>query len=236
MGYSAEVLDDRHATILVCEDEESIRQILRAQLTARAYYYCEATTGNEVLRAVPVLRPDAILLDLGLPDMDGIEVIKSIRLSTRIPIMVLSVRAGTSEKIAALDAGADDYLSKPWQAADLDERIRSMLFRTSFHDAVFQARDLVVDLNRRTVQIGKKEIQITATEYDLLKVLVLNAGRLLTQGWLTHELWGEMQDDESLRLLRTTISTLREKLEANSVRSRHIAVEPGVGYRLRTEP
>jgi two-component system KDP operon response regulator KdpE len=165
-------------------------------LTARAYYYCEATTGNEVLRAVPVLRPDAILLDLGLPDMDGIEVIKRIRLSTRTPIMVLSVRVGTSEKITALDVGADDYLTKPWQAADLDERIRSMLFRTSFQGPVFQARDLVVDLNRRTVQIGKKEIQITATEYDLLKVLVLNAGRLLTQGQLTHELWGEMQDDE----------------------------------------
>jgi DNA-binding response OmpR family regulator len=132
VAFSAEVLDDRHATILVCEDEESIRQIVRAQLTARAYCYCEATAGNEVLRAVPVLRPDAILLDLGLPDMDGIEVVKRIRLSTRTPMMVVSVRARTAEKIAALDA----------------------------------------------------------TEYELLEVLVLYAGRLLTQRRFSHELWG----------------------------------------------
>ena len=226
---------DRRRAILVCDDEEPIRQILRAQLTARGYFVHEASTGDEVLRVVPALRPDVIILDLGLPDVDGIEVIQRLRLSNKTPVIVLSVRAVAADKIAALDAGADDYLTKPCQPIDLDERIRAMLFRTEFQGAVFEASDLIVDLHHRTVQVDKKEIQLTATEYDLLKVLVLNAGRLLTQQRLTYELWGEKHDDKALRLLRTTIGTLREKLESDPARPRHIAMEPGVGYRLRTE-
>jgi two-component system, OmpR family, KDP operon response regulator KdpE len=234
VGQSRTLLDHRPA-ILVCDDEEPIREILRVQLTARGYFVHEASTGDEVLRAVPALRPDVVIIDLGLPDVDGTEVIQRLRLSSKTPVIVLSVRAAAAEKIAALDAGADDYLTKPCQPVDLDERIRAMLFRAKFQGAVFAVSDLIVDLHHRTVHIDKNEIQLTATEYELLKVLVLNAGRLLTQRRLTHEVWGEKHDDEALRLLRTTIGTLREKLEPDPARPRHIAMEPGVGYRLRTE-
>jgi two-component system, OmpR family, KDP operon response regulator KdpE len=235
VGHLLKPLSDPRPAILVCDDEEPIRQILRAQLTARGYFVHEASTGNEVLSAVPALRPDVIILDLGLPDADGTEVIQRLRLSSKTPVIVLSVRAVAADKIAALDAGADDYLTKPCQPVELDERIRAMLFRAKFQGAVFEVSDLVVDLHRRKVHIDQSEIQLTATEYDLLKVLVLNAGRLLTQRRLTHEVWGEKRDDEALRLLRTTIGTLREKLEPDPARPRHIAMEPGVGYRLRTE-
>jgi two-component system KDP operon response regulator KdpE len=230
-----ESLNERRPAILICDDEDPIRQVVRAQLTARGYFVHEASTGGQVLSAVPVLHPDVIILDLGLPDMDGTEVIQRLRLSSKTPVIVLSVRAVASDKIAALDAGADDYLTKPCQPAELDERIRAMLFRTKFQGEIFEDRNLIVDLHRRTVQIDENEIQLTAKEYDLLKVLVLNAGRLLTQRRLTHEAWGEKQDEEGLRLLRTTIGTLREKLEPNPAHPRHIAMEPGVGYRLRTE-
>ncbi len=233
MGDSLKHSNDRQSAILLCDDEEAIRQVLRAQLTARGYRTYEVRSGEEILRAVPLLRPEVIILDLGLPDMDGLEVIQRLRLSTTTPIIILSVHAAESDKIAALDAGADDYLTKPCRPDELDERIRAMLSRKSFQGAVFESRDLVVDLDRGTVQIGKNEIHLTATEYEVLKVLVLNAGRLLTQRRLTHEVWGKEHDDEALRLLRTTIGTLREKFGANPLRPRYIATEPGVGYRLR---
>jgi two-component system KDP operon response regulator KdpE len=233
--HSLKSLDDRRPAILVCDDEEPIRQVLRAQLTVRGYFIHEASTGEEVLKTVSTLNPDVIILDLGLPDMDGTEVLQRLRLLSKTPAIVLSVRAVASDKIAALDAGADDYLTKPCQQVDLDERIRGMLFRAKFQGAIFEARDLSVDLHRRTVQIGGNEIQLTATEYDLLQVLVLNAGRLLTQRRLTFEAWKAKGEDEGPRLLRTTIGTLRGKLERDPARPRHIVMEPGVGYRLWIE-
>lgn len=235
VGHSLKPLEDRRPAILVCDDEEPIRQVLRAQLTLRGYFIHEASTGEEVLKTVSALNPDVIVLDLGLPDMDGTEVIQRLRLLSQTPVIVLSVRAVASDKIAALDAGADDYLTKPCRPLDLDERIRGMLFRAKFQGAIFEARDLFVDLDRRTVQIAGNDIQLTATEYELLQALVLNAGRLLTQRRLTYEAWGEKHEDEGLRLLRTTIGTLRGKLERDPARPRHIAMEPGVGYRLRTD-
>lgn len=225
------------AIILLGDDEEAIRQFLCAQLTARGYSAHQARTGSEVLQAVPVLRPDVIILDLGLPDMDGIEVTRRLRRLTNTPIVILSVRAAESDKIAALDAGADDYLTKPCQPGELFERIRTALLRTILQgEPVFEAGDLTVDLSHQVVQVGRNRIQLTAAEYDLLKVLVLNAGRLLTQRRLACQVWAEMPADEALPLLRTTIGALRHKLEANPARPRHIATEPGVGFRLRTEP
>jgi len=233
VASSRSLQDERRLTVLVCDDEEPIRQVVRAQLIARGYFVHEASTGDQVFTAVAALRPDVIILDLGLPDMDGTEVIQRLRLSSTTPIIVVSVRAVASDKIAALDAGADDYLTKPCQPADLEERIRAVLFLSRCKGDVFEDGDLIVDLHRRTVQIDKNELRLTEAEYNLLRVLVLNAGRLLTQRRLIHEMWGKSSDEESLRLLRTTVGTLREKLEPDLMRRRHIVMEPGVGYRLR---
>jgi len=223
-------------SILLGDDEEAIRRVLRAQLTARGYSIYEATTGDAVLQAVPATHPDAILLDLGLPDMDGIEVIRHLRGMVQTPIIVLSVRAAPSDKIAALDAGADDYLTKPCQPSDLLERIRAALFRAKAEDTfVFRAGDLLVDLKQRVVKSGGRPVELTDNEFDVLRVLALNAGRLVTQGQLAREAWGTTPDEEPRQLLRTTVATLRSKVETDPMRPRHIATEPGVGYRLRIE-
>lgn len=227
---------DARPSVLLVDDEQPIRRVLRAQLTARGYRVDEAGNGEEALDEAARRQPDVILLDLGLPDIDGIEVTRLLRQRSEVPVIILSVRAGESDKIAALEAGADDYLTKPCQTGELLERIRSALLRktiTGLH--TFQAGDLAVDLERHAVQVGDRPIQLTPNEFELLRVLVLNAGRLLTPGRLTHEAWSEKQDEEARQLLRTTIGSLRRKLEANPARPRHITTEPGVGFRLRTE-
>lgn len=225
-----------HPSVLLADDEEPIRRVLRAQLTARGYFTFEARSGEEVLERVPLWQPDVVLLDLGLPDIDGIEVTRLLRQSSEVPVIILSVRAAESDKIAALDAGADDYLTKPCQPTELLERIRAALWRKTMQGMhTFQAGDLAVDLEQHVVEVGHRRIQLTSSEFDLLRVLVLNAGRLLTPRRLTHEAWSEKESEEALQLLRTTIGSLRQKLEANPARPRHIATEPGVGFRLRTE-
>jgi two-component system KDP operon response regulator KdpE len=222
--------------ILVGDDEVAMRLVLRAQLTARGHCVYEARSGTDVLRAVSELEPDVILLDLGLPDIDGIEVIQRLRRSTQTPIIIISARAADIDKIAALDAGADDYLTKPYQPKELFERIRTALLRSTIQgESVFEAGDLVVDLSRRIVSIGNNQIQLSGDEYQLLRVLTLNAGRLITQRQLASDVWGRT-DVESMQLLRTTIGSLRQKIEVNPARPRHIATELGVGFRLRTEP
>ena len=232
-------LNDRGPTILLVDDEDALRQVLRARLTARGYFVHEASSGEEVLQAVPVLRPDVIILDIGLPDIDGIEVTRRLRPLVQTPIIILSVHGTESDKIAALDAGADDYLTKPCDLGELLDRIRTALRRVTLtlQDArIFTAGDLVVDLNRHMVQVANNPIQLTVMEYDLLKVLVFNAGRLLTQRRLAREVWGQKSDDSALQMLRITIGTLRQKLDANRSHPGHIATEPGVGYRLRIAP
>jgi two-component system, OmpR family, KDP operon response regulator KdpE len=224
------------STVLLVDDEAPLRQVLRARLTARGYSIQEASSGEEVLLTVPVLQPDLIILDIGLPGIDGIEVTRRLRPSVQTPIIILSVHATESDKIAALDAGADDYLTKPCDFAELLARIRTALRRPTLKDAgVFTAGDLVVDLNRQTVHVANEPVGLTDTEYSLLKVLVLNAGKLLTKGRLAKEIWAERSDD-ALQMLQTTIRTLRPKLDANSSQPDHIATEPGVGYRLQVTP
>jgi two-component system KDP operon response regulator KdpE len=221
-------------TILLVDDEASLRQVLRARLIARGYSIHEASSGEEALRTVPVVQPDVIILDVGLPGIDGIEVTRRLRPSVQTPIIILSVHAMESDKIAALDAGADDYLTKPCDMGELLDRIRAALRRATLKDAgVFTAGDLVVDVNRQTVHVANEPVRLTETEYSLLKVLVLNAGRLLTQGRLSKEIWVKGSPDDAGQILRTTIKSLRQKLDANSSQSGHIATEPGVGYRLR---
>ena len=224
-------------TILLVDDEAPLRQVLRARLTARGYSIQEASSGEEVLRTVGGMQPDVIILDIGLPGIDGIEVTRRLRTSVQTPIIILSVHAAEGDKIAALDAGANDYLTKPCDLGELLDRIRTALRPATSNGAgVFMAGDLIVDLNRQAVHVVNETVRLTATEYNLLKVLVLNAGCLLTQGRLAKEIWGEKSDDDARQLLRTTIRSLRQKLDTNSSQPGHIATEPGVGYRLRVTP
>ena len=220
---------------MVVDDELPIRQLLRSWLIAHGYSIQEACTGKDVIERAPAVHPDVILMDLGLPDLDGIEVTRRLRQVMQTPIIILSVRSSAADKVAALDAGADDYLTKPWLPGELLERIRTALLHTRTHEtAVFEAGDLKVDLNHRMVQVSNKVLQLTPGEYELLSVLVHNAGRLLTQRRLIQEVWRECASDQSLQLLRATINSLRQKLETNPALPRYIATEPGVGYRLRT--
>ena len=222
--------------MLVVDDEQLMRRPLCALLASRGYSTYEAGTGEETLEAVAGAALDVILLDLGLPDIDGIEVVHRLRRSVQTPIIILSVRDSQSDKLATLDAGADDYLTKPCEPARLLERIRATLLRETLQRVpLLSVGDLAVDLSHRLVQVRGEPVELTASEYELLKVLVINAGRLLTQRRIIREVWGEILSEEGLRCLHTAIKSLRQKLEANPAQPRLIETEPGVGYRLLTE-
>ena len=228
---------DAGARILVIDDEPGIRRFLRASLEARGYSVHEASSGEESLQVVPAFRPDLILLDLGLPGIDGTQVTGCLREWTQTPIIILSVQGDESAKIAALDAGADDYLTKPFGQGELLARIRSALRRASQQDSepIFVTGDLSVDLAGRVVQLKNEQVQLTPTEYSLLKAFVVHANKLLTHRQLIHEVWGGAHYEDTQHLLRVNISNLRRKLESDPARPRYIITEPGVGYRLRTE-
>jgi len=227
-------LNSESQTVLVVDDEPAIRRLLRVSLTARGYSVCEASTGEEALQAVPAARPDVILMDLGLPDVDGTEITRALREWTQTPIIILSVREGESEKIAALDAGADDYVTKPFGPGELVARIRAALRRACRLDdgSIFTTGELSVDLARRVVRTGAGRIQLTPTEYDLLRALVQNAGKVLTHRQLVRQVWGDMCYEDTLHLVRVNISNLRHKLEKDPAQPKYILTEPGVGYRL----
>jgi two-component system, OmpR family, KDP operon response regulator KdpE len=222
--------------VLLVDDEESIQQTLNAVLPSAGYTVYQARDGKEALRKVQSVRPDLILLDLGLPDMDGREVIRHLREWAIAPIIVISVRDGESEKVTSLDAGAHDYLTKPFTMPELLARMRASLRTISAtQDDILTVGDLTVDLGRREVFVGETPIKLTATEYDLLKVLVHHAGRVRTHHQLIQELWGRTQYQDAVHLLRVTLSHLRRKLRRDPTQPRYIVTEPGVGYRLRTE-
>ena len=188
------------------------------------------------MAAVTAQRPDVIVLDLGLPDLDGVDVTRMLREWTQIPIIILSVRGQEEDKIAALDAGADDYLTKPFGMGELLARMRVALRRASHAvgEPVFTSGELAVDLARRQVTVAGREVQLTPTEYDLLRVLVTHAGQVLTHRHLLREVWGAGYEQET-HMLRVNISNLRRKIEPDPTRPRYILTEPGVGYRLRSE-
>jgi two-component system KDP operon response regulator KdpE len=223
--------------ILVVDDERPIRRFLNASLSGQ-FTVLEAATGEEALAMTVSGRPDVIILDLGLPDMDGLDVTRRLRKWTQIPIIIVSVRDREEDKIATLDAGADDYLTKPFGVGELTARVRAALRRSAQpeSESVFQKDDLMVDLARRNVLKQGQAVSLTPTEYDILRVLVQHAGKVLTHQQLIHSIWGSesVNDEENSHLLRVNISNLRRKLEIDPSRPRYIVTEPGVGYRLKT--
>jgi two-component system KDP operon response regulator KdpE len=219
--------------ILVIDDELSIRRFLHTVLSGEFSLH-EAENGHSGLAAAATVRPDVILLDLGLPDLDGIEVIRRIREWSQVPIIVLSVREREDDKVAALDAGADDYLTKPFGVGELLARIRASLRRAvkGVAEPLFTTGSLTVDLGRRIVTIRNEEVQLTPTEYDLLRLLVVHAGKVLTHNQILKQIWG-IAYLEQPHVLRVNISNLRRKIEADASRPQYIVTEPGVGYRLK---
>ncbi len=227
-------MSEANYRILIVDDEPEIRRFLRASLRSHQHEVFEADSGITALTAVQEHHPDLMILDLGLPDLDGVEVTRRLREWSQVPIIILSVRDREADKIEALNAGADDYLTKPFGIGELLARIRGVMRRvnTSISEETFTAGDLCVDLARRQVTLSGNEIALTPTEFDLLKVLIQNAGRVVTHRQLIHKVWGTFYEDES-RLLRVNISNLRRKIEPNPNQPFFILTELGVGYRLR---
>jgi two-component system KDP operon response regulator KdpE len=224
--------------VLVVEDEAQMSRFLRATLPSQGYRIVEATTGKQALVEVATRAPDLILLDLGLPDLDGVEVTRRLREWTATPIIVLSARGQENDKIEALDAGADDYLTKPFAAGELLARMRVALRNAARGpggiEPVFETGELSVDLGARRVFVGDREVRLTRTEYNLLAMLVRNAGKVVTHRQLLKEVWGPGSVDQS-HYVRVYMAQLRHKLEADPARPRYLVTETGVGYRLRTD-
>jgi two-component system KDP operon response regulator KdpE len=225
--------------LLVVEDEPQIRRFLRATLVAQGYRVIEAVTGEEALRLAPSHLPDLILLDLGLPDMEGLDVARRVREWSAVPIIVLSARGLERDKVAALDQGADDYVTKPFGVKELSARIRVALrhaARTeeSNADGVFAVGKLAVDLARRQVTVDGVEVHLTPIEYRLLTCLVRHAGRVVTHRQLLAEVWGTSQAEQT-HYVRIYMRQLRNKLEETPARPRYLLTETGVGYRLVDE-
>ena len=219
---------------LIIDDEAQIRRLLRVTLEANGYRVFEAETAREGIAETAQRRPDVVLLDLGLPDADGVTVLKRLREWTRVPVIILSVRDREEEKIAALDAGADDYVTKPFSTGELLARMRAVLrhIEPAGADAVFHSGDLEVDLAAHVVRKAGRELKFTPIEYSLLRLLVTHAGKILTHRQLLTDVWGPNAVDQT-HYLRVHIAHLREKLEDNTGQPRFIVTEPGVGYRFK---
>ncbi len=222
--------------VLVIDDETQMRRLLRVSLEAHGYRVVEAATGREGITEAAQCRPEVILLDLGLPDMEGVVVLKRIREWSRVPVVVLSVRDREDDKIAALDRGADDYVTKPFSTGELLARLRvAQRHAGPAPDLkVFRSGHLEIDLAARVVKVAGREIKLTATEYSLLRLFVQHAGKVLTHRQILGEVWGP-NSVEQTHYLRVYIAHLREKLESDPARPRLIITEPGVGYRLLEE-
>lgn len=220
--------------ILVIEDDPQIRRFLRASLTADAYRLFEAETAEDGLAQAAARQPDLIVLDLGLPDADGLEVIRKVRAWSQLPIIVLSARGQERVKIEALDAGADDFVSKPFAIGELIARMRAALRRSSVistEGSIFRAGRIDVDLEKRLVLVAGEEVHLTPIEFKLLRTLIRHAGRVITQRQLLAEVWGPNHTEQA-QYLRVYMAQLRRKLELNPAQPKHLLTEPGVGYRL----
>ncbi|WGS87839.1 two-component system response regulator KdpE [Methylomonas sp. UP202] len=223
--------------IIVVEDDPSIRRFLRTGLTTHGFAVFEAETGKQGLIEAGVRKPDLLILDLGLPDMDGVDVIRSLRAWSAVPIIVLSARSNEQHKIDALDAGADDYLTKPFGFGELLARIRVALRHANrgaegAGEAVFTAGNLRVDLQNRLVSVADEDVHLTPIQYRLLAVLIKHAGKVLTHRQILKEVWGP-SSQENAHYLRIYMSQLRQKLEADPTQPQHLLTESGVGYRFK---
>ena len=219
--------------VLVVDDERPIRRFLQASLGGQ-YQVIEAANGEDAIKAVVNDQPDLVILDLGLPDVDGVDVTRRLREWTQIPIIIVSVREQEAEKIRALDAGADDYLTKPFGAAELMARIRVALRHSPQLETepIFTQDDLSVDLAQRIVSVSGHETLLTPTEYDILRTLIEHVGKVVTHRQLLRMVWGPAYEDET-HLLRVNVSNLRRKIEKDPAKPRHVITEPGVGYRIK---
>ncbi|MFO1081591.1 MAG: response regulator transcription factor [Reyranellaceae bacterium] len=221
------------ATILVVDDEPPIRRLLRTTLMAHEYRVVEATTGGEALSALRHHRPDLVLLDLGLPDIDGLALIERIRQLSPVPIVVLSSRGDEQAKVKALDSGADDYVTKPFGAEELMARLRAALrhrLQQQGAERRFASGGLEVDLVRRLVRCAGHDVRLSPKEYDILEQLAIHAGKVLTHRHLLREVWRDESVDP--QYLRVYVRQLRQKIEPDPATPRHVLTEPGVGYRL----
>lgn len=218
---------------LVVDDELQIRRLLRVCLEANGYRVTEAATGQEGLAEAAQRRPDVLILDLGLPDMDGVSILKRLREWSRVPVVVLSVRDREEDKVAALDNGADDYVTKPFSSGELLARLRVAQRHTApaAEVTVFRTGQLEVDLAARVVRVKGNDVKLTATEYSLLRLFVQHAGKVLTHRQILREVWGPNYIEQT-HYLRVYMAHLREKLEANPAQPELLTTEPGVGYRL----
>jgi two-component system KDP operon response regulator KdpE len=227
-------IPDSSLKILVVDDERPIRRFLNASLGNR-YTILEAENGGDAIQSTAVNHPDLVILDLGLPDMDGTEVTQRLREWTDVPVIVISVRDSEEDKVAALDAGADDYLTKPFGTSELLARIRVALRhsnKTESESAIYQNNGLTIDFIKREVRVEDRLITLTPTEYNILKILVTHAGKVLTHHQLIKEVWGGNYEADS-HLLRVNVSNLRRKIETDTLKPQYIITEPGVGYRLK---
>ena len=225
--------------ILVIEDEPALQKFLRITLETQDYKVILAARGEEGLRHAATTLPDVIILDLGLPDMDGIVVTQRLREWSSVPIIVVTARGKDADKVQALDSGADDYLTKPFSVGELLARVRVALrhraaANSSTGDPVFELGTLHIDLARRHVQVNGQSVHLTRNEFKLLAVLVKNAGRVLTHQQLLREVWGPGSGNET-HYLRVYMNQLRQKLESDAARPKYLLTEPGVGYRLRED-
>lgn len=222
--------------VLIIDDEPPIRKLLKVSLGAHGYTLDEAACAQDGINRAAVFHPDIVILDLGLPDFDGKKVIKEIRDWSKVPILILTARDQETEKIEALDAGADDYLTKPFGVGELMARMRVCLRRltSAANEPVVHCGDLTIDFSQRRVSVGEKEVKLTPTEYEIMKLLAQNIGRVLTHQQLLKAIWGSSYCEDT-HYIRVYIGQLRRKIEPDPTQPRYIVTESGVGYRLLSQ-
>ncbi len=228
-------MSEKGLRVLVIDDEPQIRKLLKVSLGAHGYDVHESMSGMDSVVQAADIKPDLVILDLGLPDIDGKEVVRRLREWSDVPILILTARDQEKEKIDALDAGADDYITKPFSMGELLARMRVSVRRSAHvgEDPVIQCGDLSIDLAQRRVMVDAQEIKLTPTEYDIIKILAQNAGKVLTHRQLLKAVWGDTYSDDT-HYIRVYIGQLRRKIEPNPTQPRYIVTESGVGYRLMT--